>query len=225
VKIAVLERGREWVPGTFPDRLFNFLPLRRRPTWINQQVSHNRLGLFGFYDGDVDVVVGSGLGGSSLTNCAVALEPEEDVFRQAAWPLEFRSKQELRPYCDMAKDMLQPRPTPPARFTAKLETHLGTTRILRGAGLWQAKAYPVPLVIIQVSGTNGQGMRQHACVQCGDCATGCNVGAKNSVDMNYLPLAWHHGVTMFTQVEVERVRNADDGYRLNYIRCARERQG
>ena len=217
MKIAVLERGREWVPGTFPDRLFNFLPLRRRPTWINQQISHNRLGLFGFYDGDVDVVVGSGLGGSSLTNCAVALEPEEDVFRQAAWPRELRSKQELRPCYDMAKDMLQPRPTPPARFTAKLETHLGTARILRGAGLWQAKAYPVPLVITQVSGTNGQGMRQHGCLQCGDCATGCNVGAKNSVDMNYLPLAWHHGVTMFTQVEVERIRKADDGYRLEYI--------
>src|SRR5215472_11767492 len=50
---AWLERGREWVPGTFPDRLFNFLPLRRRPTWINQQISHNRLGLFGLYDGDV----------------------------------------------------------------------------------------------------------------------------------------------------------------------------
>ena len=217
VKIAVLERGREWVPGTFPDRLFNFLPLGRRPSWMNQQMTHNRLGLFGFYDGDVEVVVGSGLGGTSLTNCAVAIEPEDDVFHQAAWPEELRSNKQLRVYYDMAQDMLVPRVTPAARFTPKLTSHLETARILRAKGTWQAKAYPVHLVINQSPGTNAQGMRQQGCVQCGDCATGCNVGAKNSVDMNYLPLAWQHGAIMFTQVEVETIQKLADGYRVEYL--------
>ena len=31
------------------------------------------------------------------------------------------------------------------------------------------------------------------------------MGAKNSVDMNYLPLAWQHGVSMFITALAERI--------------------
>jgi hypothetical protein len=111
VKIGLLERGREWAPGTFPQRLLSFNPLNpfaRRTSWMSEQRPDNPLGLFGFYDGDVHVVIGSGLGGASLTNCAVVLEAEEQVFRQAAWPEELRSKDTLRPYYDTARRMLSP---------------------------------------------------------------------------------------------------------------------
>jgi cholesterol oxidase len=221
VKIGLLERGREWVPGTFPDRLASFNPLMpfdRRPSWLREQLSgNNPLGLFGFHAGDVQVVIGSGLGGSSLTNCAVALEAEDEVFRQAAWPDELRSKEVLRPYYAVARRMLRPQPTPEDRFTLKLRTHLGTAAALNATGVWQASAYPVPLAITSASRTNGQGMRQHGCVQCGDCATGCNVGAKNSLDMNYLPLAWAKGVLMFPQVDVSSIRKTGDLYRVDYV--------
>ena len=50
---------------------------------MSEQLPYNPLGLFGFYSGDVPVVIGSGLGGASLTNCAVVLEAEAEVFRQA----------------------------------------------------------------------------------------------------------------------------------------------
>jgi cholesterol oxidase len=221
VKIGLLERGREWVPGTFPDRLSPFnllLPFSRRPSWLREQLSDNRLGLFGFHEGDVQVVVGSGLGGSSLTNCAVALETEEDVFRQAAWPEELRSKDVLRPYYALAHRMLSPEPTPEDRFTLKLRTHLGTASTLQATGEWPpAKAYRVPLAITHAARTNAVGMRQHGCVQCGDCATGCNVGAKNSLDMNYLPLAWTKGVMMFPQVEVSTLQKVGDRYQVDYV--------
>jgi cholesterol oxidase len=220
VKIGLLERGREWVPGTFPDRLSSFnplLPFSRRPSWLREQLSANRLGLFGFHEGDVQVVVGSGLGGSSLTNCAVVLETDEDVFRQAAWPEELRSKDVLRPYYALAKRMLTPEATPEDRFTLKLRTHLGTASILQSIGVWQAKAYRVPLAITHAARTNAIGMRQHGCVQCGDCATGCNVGAKNSLDMNYLPLAWTKGVLMFPQVEVSSLQKVGDRYQVDYV--------
>jgi cholesterol oxidase len=35
--------------------------------------------------------------------------------------------------------------------------------------------------------------------------------------MNYLPFAWQHGVTMFTQVEVEHIQKLNDGYRVDYL--------
>jgi cholesterol oxidase len=220
VRIGLLERGREWVPGTFPERLSSFnplMPFNRRTSWMREQLSANPLGLFGFHEGDVQVVVGSGLGGSSLTNCAVALETEEEVFRQTAWPDELHSKDVLRPYYAMAGRMLSPHPTPEERFTLKLRTHLGTASLLKAKGVWQAEAYRTPLAITFAAGTNAQGMRQHGCVQCGDCGTGCNVGAKNSLDMNYLPLAWTGGVQMFSQVEVSSIRKIDDVYRVDYV--------
>jgi len=234
VKVGLLERGREWVPGTFPERLTSFnplMPFNRRTSWMREQLSANPLGLFGFHEGDVQVVVGSGLGGSSLTNCAVALETEEEVFRQTAWPDELHSKDVLRPYYAVARRMLNPHPTPEERFTLKLRTHLGTASMLKAKGVWQAEAYRTPLAITFAAGTNAQGMRQHGCVQCGDCGTGCNVGAKNSLDMNYLPLAWTGGVQMFSQVEVSSIRKIDEVYRVDYVlrpdaaRPAREEPG
>ena len=66
-------------------------PFSRRPSWAGEQLSRNPLGLFSFHGrGDFEVVVGSGLGGTSLINCAVAIESEDLVFRQAAWPVALR---------------------------------------------------------------------------------------------------------------------------------------
>ena len=217
VKIAVLERGREWVPGTFPNSLANFRPFSRRSSWLRAQLATNPLGLFGFHNqGDMTVVSGSGLGGSSLINCAVVIETEEDVFRQTAWPPELRSKSVLRPYYDRARGMLAPQRTPEDRFPPKLKTQLGTGAVLAERGTWPAGvAYPLSLAVTFTDRTNAQGMRQHGCVQCGDCSTGCNVGAKHSLDMNYLPLAWRGGALLFTQTEVERIERAGDRYRLH----------
>ena len=220
VRIGLLERGREWVPGTFPQHLmsFNLLnPFVPRTSWLREQLPLNPLGLFGFYQGDVPVVIGSGLGGASLTNCAVVIEAEDEVFRQAAWPEELRSKQTLRPYYDIARRMLSPQTTPEERFTRKLKHHLGTAAKLRADRAWDADAYAAPLAITFSSRTNAQGMRQHGCVQCGDCATGCNVGAKHSLDMNYLPLAWTNGVLMFTQVDVRTIRKRGELYEVDYV--------
>ena len=222
VRIGVLERGREWVPGTFPQHLLQFNPLNpfafmRRTSWMGEQRPQNPLGLFGFYDGDVQVVIGSGLGGASLTNCAVVLEAEERVFGQAAWPEELRSKNTLRPYYERARRMLSPQTTPEGRLTPKLNLHLNTAAGLRAQELWDADAYRAPLAVAFDSRTNEQGMRQRGCVQCGDCATGCNVGAKHSLDMNYLPLAWTGGALLFTQVDVSTITRAGELYRVDYV--------
>ncbi|HEU5076749.1 MAG TPA: GMC oxidoreductase, partial [Polyangiaceae bacterium] len=52
---------------------------------------------------------------------------------------------------------------------------------------------------------NAFGVDQPACTDCGDCVTGCNYGAKNTVAMNYLPDAVRHGASIFCQVDVKRV--------------------
>src|SRR5436190_7866267 len=64
---------------------------------------------------------------------------------------------------------------------------------------------------------NHVGVEQPSCVQCGDCVTGCNTGAKNATLMNYLPDAVNHGAEIFTEVEVRRVSRDHDGrYAVHY---------
>jgi cholesterol oxidase len=113
--------------------------------------------------------------------------------------------------------MLSPQPTPAERLTPKLRHHLATAERLKTERAWDAEAYRAPLAITFSTRTNGQGVRQHGCVQCGDCATGCNVGAKNSLDMNYLPLAWSGGVLMFTQAGVSTIRKVGELYQVDYV--------
>jgi cholesterol oxidase len=65
------------------------------------------------------------------------------------------------------------------------------------------------------------GVERHPCIDCGDCITGCNVRAKNTLYMNYLPLARKAGVEIFTQVRVryiEAIPKPKGGYQIHYER-------
>ena len=59
--------------------------------------------------------------------------------------------------------------------------------------------------------TNPAGVTQPACTLCGDCNTGCNVGAKNTVLMNYLPAAAKSGASIFCSIEVLYIEKTDGG--------------
>jgi cholesterol oxidase len=58
--------------------------------------------------------------------------------------------------------------------------------------------------------TNPAGIYQKACTRCGDCCAGCNVGAKNTVGLTYLPDAVRHGAEVFTSLKVDTVRKGTD---------------
>src|SRR5213078_2199963 len=76
-------------------------------------------------------------------------------------------------------------------------------------------------VNFEFEGDNGFGVRQRRCINCGDCVSGCNVGAKNTLDANYLAIAKQGGAEIFTQVEVKRIEEAvSGGYLVHYLRRA-----
>jgi cholesterol oxidase len=60
---------------------------------------------------------------------------------------------------------------------------------------------------------------------CGDCCTGCNVGAKTTTLMTYLPDAWHHGAKIFTEVSVRSLEADGDGWIVHFdlVGVGRER--
>ncbi|MFZ1102408.1 MAG: NAD(P)-binding protein, partial [Hyphomicrobiaceae bacterium] len=86
-RVAVLERGREFLTGEFPRR---FPELREQLQVTGRRV---RMGPpTGLYDvrlgEDMHILVGCGLGGGSLINAGVALRPDPRVFRDPVWPEE-----------------------------------------------------------------------------------------------------------------------------------------
>jgi len=55
--------------------------------------------------------------------------------------------------------------------------------------------------------------------------SGCNYGAKNTLAMNYLPVAQRHGAELFTGVRVTRLERRGERWLIRYevLDCGRDR--
>ena len=69
---------------------------------------------------------------------------------------------------------------------------------------------------------NRQGQIQR---DCSDCLTGCNVGAKNTLAYNYLPIARQHGAKFYTQTEVRWIEKCNGYYTIHFIHHLRDEFG
>jgi cholesterol oxidase len=209
-KVCVIERGREFLTGEFPSRL----PELRRELQLNGGAmrSGSRTGLFDFHLGaDIHVLVGCGLGGGSLINAGVGLRPDARVFADPAWPEEVTRDGLLDLGFMRANAMLRP-----SRYAKASE--LTKYRALEVASACFGKA-PVaaPVVVSFEETVNPAGVAQPACTLCGDCCSGCNVGAKNTVAMTYLPDARAHGAEIFTELAVTHIVKRDGGWRVYFV--------
>jgi cholesterol oxidase len=188
--ICVLERGKEWEPGTFPETFGDVLGAARLPG--------NPLGLYELLTyPDISVIKGSGLGGTSLINANVAIRPDREVFEQLHWPAAI-TYESLTPFYDQARQMLGANPHPRGAQLAKVKA---LDQRAQEIGM-SAKVLDI-VVNFAPAGNNAQHVYQQPCNDCGNCVTGCNVRAKNTLYMNYLPMAQQAGATLFTQTKVE----------------------
>ncbi len=204
LSVCVLERGRVHRPGDFGNTLQDFAAELQ---FTGQRLrSGRRDALFDMRSGpDLNILVACGLGGGSLINAGIALRPEPDTLRGAAWPAVLADCPHLRTGFDRAERMLgvSPHPTPEkfAKFRA----------LQKGAAAVGAEAVPAPAAISWETRANRANVVQHACVHCGDCWSGCNVGAKHTVASTYLPDAHHFGADIFTGAGVRRFAKEEDG--------------
>jgi cholesterol oxidase len=208
-RVCVIERGREVATGDFPSRL----PELRRELQLNggKMPSGSRTGLYDFRLGaDIHVLVGCGLGGGSLINAAVALRPDARVFADRAWPEEVAGDGLLDLGFERAQAMLRP-----SRYAKAPE--LTKYRALETAGAaFGQDPVAAPVVVSFEDTVNPAGVQQPACTLCGDCCSGCNVGAKNTVAMTYLPDAKAHGAEMFTELTVSHVEKRGSHWRVHF---------
>ncbi|MBO9665590.1 MAG: GMC family oxidoreductase [Bdellovibrio sp.] len=205
--LAILERGAERAPGSFVETFKGFLKDLRSKL--------KPLGLFELHPNhEMDVVTGNGLGGTSLINAGATVEPDEDVFRDGHWPSELvddvRSG-EFQKYYARVKRTLQAQSYDPARMrSAKVDVHKLATEKLH------QKFEYAPIAVNLYGQKQVLGVEQPKCIQCGNCCAGCNTGAKNTLNMNYLPLAKYHGAEVYTCMEVDHIEKLSDGrYRVH----------
>lgn len=204
--VCVLERGREYLQGSFPPRMADLAGHVRFASGDAARPRGYREGLFDVRIGsDVSAVVANGVGGGSLINAGVMLMPTPEVFADPAWPEPLRRQPAL--------DQL-------ALCSAELATRLGATHTVASDGvrgptphkynvlgqLAPERFGAVPITVALADGTTTRaGVAMDTCVRCGDCVTGCNHNAKLSLDVTLLAEAVRNGAQIVAGATVLRI--------------------
>jgi len=207
--VCVLERGKEFETGGFPARF----PDMKSELYVHgkKHAMGSETALFDFcHSKDMHVLTGSGLGGGSLVNAAVALRPDERVFARADWPQAVRTDDLLQEGFARADEMLRPATDENAHEYKKVQA------LQQGGEATSGQLVKTPVTISFEEHVNQAGVRQPACTLCGDCCSGCNVGAKNTVALTYLSDAAFHGAEIFTKIKATHISREDGAWRVSY---------
>jgi len=213
--VCVLERGHEIATGDYPSTLTQ---LARQA-----QVDHPSLrfgsptALFDFrLNPDISALLGCGLGGGSLINAGVMLRPPEDIFDDERWPRILRNPENGR------NDTLD-RYYNRARGEIDVSAVPSEVNLVKVAQLFHAAKQAAeldlqvrpPIAVSFRTRVNGHGVQRKACVLCGDCMTGCNHAAKNTLITNYLPAAANAGAAIFCEMDVRAIERVENRWHVH----------
>ncbi|HEY9147449.1 MAG TPA: FAD-binding protein, partial [Gammaproteobacteria bacterium] len=197
-QVIVLERGRRWQPEEYPRSHDDAW------WWDDNCPQHlNGWAELQFFD-DMAVARGAGVGGGSLIYASVSVVPPKERFA-AGWPAAI-SYREMLPYYERVGRMLKLQTLPQNQLTRRYELMRESATKLGMGGQFR----PVELAVSfdpqwhyglddpfndnrSRPWTNEQGQQQGTCVHCGNCDAGCQVRAKNTLDLNYIAQAERHG--------------------------------
>ena len=222
-RVLVLERGRRWTPGEYPRApsdawIYDHLRPERRNGWLDVRL----------FPG-MAVVTGAGVGGGSLCYSSVLLEATAERFA-TGWPRAI-SAAELAPHYAAARGMLGANPLPPGQLTRRHELlQTGAKRLGLGS---RFAALPLAVSFDPAWNydlpnphdpkharpfVNAHGRKQATCIHLGNCDLGCDVGAKNTLDLNYLAAAERAGAEVRPLHIVRRLEPDGTGYRVSFDR-------
>jgi cholesterol oxidase len=205
-RVLLVEKGRRFAKEDFADTNWD----------VKNWMWNPMLGLKGIFQMSflkhVTILHGVGYGGGSLTYANTLPRPKDEFFAATSWSSLGEWKDELAPHYDTAERMLgaaeNPVWTRSDELIAEIAEEMGrsehhhktTVGVFFGeSGRTVADPY-----------FDGDGPDRTGCTFCGACMTGCKVGAKNTLDLNYLHLAERKGLHVITEREVTHV-SADDG--------------
>ena len=223
MKVLVLERGRRWTPQEYPRKagdawLFDNRQPARRNGWLDLRFFRN-----------MTVTQAAGVGGGSLAYSSVALEAHPSLFTNG-WPAEI-THAELKPCYDRVTRMMDLQTVPDGQLTQRFKLAREAAETL-GLGHRFSKT---PLAVsfspdwnYQLNDpfnptqsrifTNAQGQQQGTCIHLGNCDIGCDVRAKNTLDLNYIPRAEQRGTEVRPLHVVRLIEPRATGYRVVFDR-------
>ncbi|WP_139978056.1 GMC family oxidoreductase N-terminal domain-containing protein [Nocardioides litoris] len=166
---------------------------------------------------DTLIVAGAGVGGGSLVYANTLYEPLEQFYRDPQWSGITDWKDELAPFYDQAKRMLgvvdNPVRTPADDVMEEVAGEMGVADTFRptpvGVFFGGPGAQPGEKIADPFFG--GEGPDRNACLNCGECMSGCRHNAKNTLVKNYLYLAEKRGAKVLPLTTVTRVTPRDGG--------------
>jgi len=193
--VCLLERGKRYAFGEFPRRTHEANKL----FWDPEDKVFGLYNVNVFRESDAAVVCGSGLGGGSLIYANVMMRMPDDFFYN--WPGGITRKV-MDKYYDRVFDMMEANPypfdtDPYYQDTPKLKALKEAYKKLKASpDATEKPKWLDPDLAIRFEGDfpgaqskNKQGVIQSKCNKCGECDLGCNIQAKNTLDLNYIARA------------------------------------
>jgi cholesterol oxidase len=214
-KVWVLEKGKRWNPEDFPKTNWN-IP---RSFWLPWVGCYGTWALHLFPD--ALVLHGVGVGGGSLLYANTHLEPHERVWDDPIWN-ELEDWRSVMPeHFATARKMLgsveSPRLGPGDEALRRVAERRGFGETFRPTHV--GVFFGEPDVEVEDPYFGGEGPRRTGCTHCGACMVGCRLGAKNTLDRNYLWLAEKRGARIIPETRVDLIEPLEGGgYRLQWRR-------
>jgi cholesterol oxidase len=209
-RVLVIEKGRRFAPSDFAKTNME----------LSRWLWSPKLGMRGIFQmtftKHVTILHGVGVGGGSLVYANTLPKPKRPFFAARSWAHLADWERELSPHYDTVLEMLGATSyrgeTPADRILKQIAVDIGRPE----------HHHPTNVAVyFGRSGVEaddpyfaGKGPRRTGCTECGACMTGCRVGAKNTLDKNYLYLAEQLGARVLPETEVDAVRRDGDGYRV-----------
>ncbi|MEO5741473.1 MAG: GMC family oxidoreductase [Vicinamibacterales bacterium] len=223
MRVLVLERGRRWEPDQYPRKpgdawIFSDTNPARHNGWMEMRF-FNRM----------TVAQAAGVGGGSLSYSSVAVEANPEVFAKG-WPAEI-TYAELKPWYDIVAREMNLQVIPDGQLTRRFVLARDAARNLGYANRFSKAPLSVsfsddwnyqledpfnPRHSRQF--VNAHGQHQGTCIHLGNCDIGCDVRAKNSLDVNYIPRAEQHGADVRPLHLVRYIEPQADGYKVIFDR-------
>lgn len=241
--VLVLERGHRWGPekgvrnegneaGNRRDPEVRAFPRRARDTWLwDHRHPERGTGWIEYrafpYMG---VAQAAGVGGGSLIYANVLIDADDRSFAEG-WPTEIDGPKLAR-YYNKVGGMLEVSKTPPAQWPERVKLLKEAAEKNDWGDRFRAVDVAVrfsddftftssqrPGVTQSVRKMNAHGAWQGTCTGLGNCDIGCEVGARNTLDKNYLFVAERHNAQIWPRHLVRSIApEPGGGYRVHFDR-------
>jgi cholesterol oxidase len=220
-RVLVLERGRRWNKSNFPRKandqwLWDQKHPEKSPGWLDlRRFPH------------MTIAQGAAVGGGSHIYANVSCEAPKAVFDNG-WPPEIRY-QDLKPHYDRVKKMMNVKEVPEKQWTSRMKlmkeaaTKAGFGDRFKPLEIavnfdedWTYEKDFAKGMDASVVKPNAHGAEQGTCVHLGNCDIGCDVHAKNTLDLNYLYVAEKQHADVRPLHLVSNIEPIPGGYKVSY---------